>query len=406
MRILFCCEFYTPSVGGVQEVIKQIAERLVLRGHDVTVATTKLLNRDFDELNGVKIKGFEVSGNLVHGMVGDVEAYRRFVISGNFDAIIIKAAQQWTFDALWSVLPQIKAHKVFIPCGFSRFYEPSFANYFQIMPNILRQFDHLIFYASDYRDINFAREHGLTSISVIPNGASEIEFSVEPDPLFRERYGIGKEDFLCLTVGSFTGMKGHFEVASAFEKAKFEGPATLILNGNKISNSVKATLKTRAKGYIKSGLQGLNIIKEGPWLDIAKKVNAQAGNKKILITDLPRPELVQAFIAADLFVFASNIEYSPLVLFESAAAGTPFLSVPVGNAEEIARWTGGGVICPASRDERGYTHVDPVVLAEHMSKLAKDKSYLSSLGRTGKKNWSEKFTWDKIAMEYEKVLIS
>ena len=60
MRILFCCEFYAPSVGGVQEVVKQIAERLVIRGHEVTVATRKLPSREFDELNGVKIVGFDV----------------------------------------------------------------------------------------------------------------------------------------------------------------------------------------------------------------------------------------------------------------------------------------------------------------------------------------------------------
>src|SRR5207302_2380480 len=95
------------------------------------------------------------------------------------------------------------------------------------------------------------------------------------------------------------------------------------------------------------------------------KANREPG-KRVFYMDLPRSELVQAFMAADLFVFASNIEYSPLVLFESAAAGTPFLSAPVGNAEEIARWTGGGLICPAKIDARGYTRVDPRVLAVEM----------------------------------------
>ena len=36
MQFLFCCEFYYPSIGGVQEVMRQIAERMVLRGHQVT----------------------------------------------------------------------------------------------------------------------------------------------------------------------------------------------------------------------------------------------------------------------------------------------------------------------------------------------------------------------------------
>lgn len=42
MRLLFACELYHPSVGGVQEVLRQVAMRLVERGHEVTVATSRL----------------------------------------------------------------------------------------------------------------------------------------------------------------------------------------------------------------------------------------------------------------------------------------------------------------------------------------------------------------------------
>src|SRR5712691_5037237 len=103
MRLLFCCEFYHPSRGGVQEVMRQIAERMVLARHDVTVATSHLPERSFATLNGVRIREFKVAGNLAFGMSGEVEAYRDFVLHGGFDAILIKAAQQWTFDALWPV---------------------------------------------------------------------------------------------------------------------------------------------------------------------------------------------------------------------------------------------------------------------------------------------------------------
>ena len=106
---------------------------------------------------------------------------------------------------------------------------------------------------------------------------------------------------------------------------------------------------------------------------------------------------------ADLFVFASRIEYSPLVLFESAAAGTPFLTVPVGNAPEIARWTECGIICPASRDARGYTDVDPGELSLYMSRLMEEPELLKKLGQAGRKNWREKFTWEKISKMYESV---
>ena len=115
MNFLFCCEFYAPSVGGVQEVIRQIAERMIKRGHQVTIATTALESRDFKELNGVKIEEFVVSGNLVNGYSGEIDRYRDFVVNFPCDSLLIKAAQQWTFDALWADLVKIKARKIFIP---------------------------------------------------------------------------------------------------------------------------------------------------------------------------------------------------------------------------------------------------------------------------------------------------
>lgn len=441
MRILLCGERYAPSVGGVQEVLKQLAERFVRRGHDVTVATSKLRDRNFSELNGVQIKEFEVAGNQVRGMVGEVEAYRRFVVEGAFDVIMVKAAQQWTFDALWPVLSEVKAGKVFIPCGFSRMYEPEFAEYFQELPGVLRQFEHLIFYASDYRDIEFAKRHGCTNYSIIPNGASESEFAHEGDPLFRARHGIGPNELLFLSVGSLCEEKGHLETLKAFMAADLNGlPATLLLNckeweqeGRPRSarsdrrrwSQWKELLRQlyvqigllRMCLYILSRLLGkvgvdvtLVKINQADYRDemtkTADQIQRQGTNKHVLITDLDRPEVVQAFLNADLYICASHIEYSPLVLFEAAAAGTPFLSVPVGNAEEIARWTGAGVICPAPQDERGYTVPDPACLAEHMAHLVKDRDRLREMGAIGRTRWGERFTWDHIAQRYERILIA
>ena len=233
MRILLCCETFYPAGGGVAEVMRQIAERLARHGHTVAVATGADPRRTFASHNNVQIHGFGVSGNLARGISGEVDKFREFVIGYEADAILIKAAQQWTFDALWPVLDRIGGRKVFIPCGYSGLYEPDYADYFRQLPAILRKFDHLIFYAEKYRDIDFARAHGLTHFSVLPNGASEIEFEGTPDPAFRGRLGIGEQDFVFLTVGSPISMKGHKDIAEAFARLDTKGrTATLILNGN------------------------------------------------------------------------------------------------------------------------------------------------------------------------------
>jgi glycosyltransferase involved in cell wall biosynthesis len=287
------------------------------------------------------------------------------------------------------------------------------------MPEILRQFDHLIFYASDYRDTNFARQHNINNFSIISNGASEIEFSVQRESNFRERLNIEDNSFVILTVGTFTGGKGHYELAQAFHLANFNQPATLILNGNQSAIFLKLKTAVLIKHYLKMGprsmlkriyrdfLLAIGIIKKPKihdWTDIARAVNSEKSNKQIIITNLEREDVIQAFLNSDLFVFASNIEYSPLVLFESAAAGLPFLTVPVGNSKEIIEWTKGGVLCPAIVDKTGRTNVDSQLLAEEIMKLANNPEKREQLGESGKKNWLNNLTWGKIAIEYEKVL--
>jgi len=102
-------------------------------------------------------------------------------------------------------------------------------------------------------------------------------------------------------------------------------------------------------------------------------------------------------------VFASKVEYSPLVLFETAAAGTPFLSAPVGNADEIMRWTGGGILYDAIKDSRGYTQVDPQVLALEMSRCMNDRDMLKQLRTIARERWRS-FSWGVIVGYYEAIL--
>jgi L-malate glycosyltransferase len=417
MRILLACEFYYPSVGGVQEVMRQVAERLASRGHGVTVATTYLPERESRELNGVTIAEFKVSGNAVRGMTGNVEAYRRYLVKGDYDILMVKAAQQWTFDAMVPVLDQIHKPKVFIPCGFSGLYEPAYADYFREMPQVLARFDHLIFYASDYRDINMARNSGLSNFSIVPNGASELEFNVPKDAAFRGRLGIDEAAFVILTVGRPGAPKGHWELADAFALADFDQtPAVLILNGTvspgPSQSRVLVLLKTpywylrRVGGRVKRFLLRMPPYPKAPRepiSDVVARINVAAPAKMAMVLDLPRAELVQAYLNSDLFAFASHVEYSPLVLYEAAAAGLPFLTVPAGNSAEIAAWTGGGVVCPATQDERGYTQVDPAVLADQITNLAASPGRLVALGHAGRQAWSERFTWDRIVDKYEAI---
>jgi glycosyltransferase involved in cell wall biosynthesis len=382
MRILHTAEFYSPSVGGAQEVVRQISEQLARRGHEVTVATTRLPERPGSMLNGVRIEGFSISGNAVRGYTGETDAYLRFLRNGRFDVMMNYAAQQWATDLAYDVLGQVRYRKVLVPCGFSALYDPQYHSYFRALPEILRHYDHLIFHSCTGRDSDFARQNQIVHSSMIPNGASFEEFK-DPAISFRNHYGILQKEPLLITVGTHTGAKGHGVVMEAFRRANI-GRATLVIIGN-LLGSAGCLPQCR----IQARLTEL----------------ASFGKKKVLLLDPPRRDVVSAYHSADLFLFGSNIEYSPIVLFEAAASGTPFVSTACGNAVEIAEWTAAGRIVQTDRLADGNVRTSPAAMAKVMEELLTDKSRLKRLSDAGIENWKNRFTWEKIALQYEDLYL-
>jgi L-malate glycosyltransferase len=418
MKILFCVEFYYPSVGGAQEVVRQIAERMVSRGHEVGVATTRINSRKLPKHNGVTLFEFSVSGNRIRGLPGEVDRYQDFLRTGKFDVVIFYAAQQWTFDTAWPIMSRISARKIVIPCGYSNLYEVAYRKYFEELPEILRLMDAVVYHSQSYRDAAFGRLHQLENGVLIPNGADSSEFSVTADARFRRALSIDDSAVVLLTVGTMTGLKGHLELVRAFAKADFgDRKSALILNGNNPENGPRAATPRLFLALLQHGgvryafRQALKAVLRRVGIHVgtstairnrANRVNREQGAvKQVIVADLARSELIQAYLNADLFVFASNVEYSPLVLFEACAAGLPFISVPVGNAAEIVEWTGGGEICEAPVDKRGYTRVSPDVLRRRIEALVRDPDKLSQLGKSGLAACQARYNWDTIAQRYE-----
>jgi glycosyltransferase involved in cell wall biosynthesis len=384
MRILHTVELYAPSVGGAQEVVKQVSERLVARGHDVTVATTRLTERTNAVHNGVKIAEFDVSGNAVRGIVGEVERYRRFVRGGRFDVVMSYATQQWATDALLPIAGDLDAATVLAPCGFSALHDPAYAGFFAELPDQLAGWDRLVFHSSTYQDVAFARSHGLSNIEVIPNAADEREFGAgaaeraERRARFRRTHDIPDDEPLLLTVGGHTGGKGHGLVLEALALLRGRR-ATLALVGN-------TPLGQGCLPTCRRGAQAVSAISRG--------------RRRALLLDPARDGVIDAYFAADLFVFGSRVECSPLVLFEAAAAGLPFISVPAGNAAEIARWTGAGSGIPGRR-KGGLVRGSPIRMAAEIARLLDDPQRLSAMGNAGRAAWRRDYSWDQVASRYE-----
>lgn len=381
MKILHTVEFYYPSVGGMQEVVRQLSERLVNSGHEVTVATTRLAERGDKVMAGVRIEEFAVSGKLATGMIGEVERYRRFVSDSDFDVITNFAAQQWATDAVITDLKKIRAKKVFVPTGFSELNHPRFREYFESMKQWMKLYDMNVFLSNEYRDIDFARKAGVHNMVVIPNGASEDEFLPQAACDVRAKLAIPADHLLILHVGSHTGLKGHREAIRIFSKAKISN-ATLLIAANNFGSGCGASCRIRQSIFNALPMRRID-------------------GKRLIITSLSRTDTVAAYQSADLFLFPSNVECSPLVLFECMASRTPFLTTDVGNAAEILHWSGGGAMLPTVSNSKGFSKAKVVESAALLTELSRDKSARERMAASGYTAWQERFCWGKIAGEYE-----
>lgn len=384
MKILHCVESYFPAMGGMQEVVRQLSERLVKLGHDVTVATRKQSDRNFVELNGVKIIDFEISGNAVVGIKGEREKYEHFLVNNNFEIITFFAAQQWATDIALPLLKQIKAKKVSVPTGYSGFYWKDYQNYFNDMKTYIHGYDMNVFLSDNYRDINFARENKVTNYCIIPNGAGEDEFLNDSTIDVRKAIGVVPDSFLILHVGSFTSVKGHIEAIKIFLKSNLKN-ATLLLIGNNHEHFKEEFNKNYRYFWLRS--------------------IARLKGNKIIIGKFEREFTVASYKQSNLFLFPSNIECSPIVLFECAAAKLPFLSTDVGNSVEIAKWTEGGIILPTDIDKEGYSHAKINESTKLLNELVANKTKREELASKAFTHWKEKFSWEKITKNYESLYL-
>ncbi len=366
LSILNTVEFYEPHIGGSEKVVQQLSEWLVKRGHEVTVATTKLAERTFKELNGVRIEEFNISGAFAKGFSGnDVDRYQQFLLNHQADVVFNYAAQQWATDLALGTLEQTSKRRINIiaPCGYSALSDnntlqlPEFADYFnRVIPIYLPKYDAAVYHSKQYQDYEFAQNYGFNNSVIIPNGVCEEEFSQMPTFDFRMKYKI-KTKYLGLCVANFFPGKGQDRVIECLRKMNrpdltmvFIGRQGVLLNG----------LKAKARG--------LNVR---------------------FLVDVPREVTLAAYCQADIFLFGSDKECSPLVIIEAKASRTPFVSTDCGNVRE---WKG-GVVCA------------PDKMPLYANKILNDEIIRKSLAEDGWKEWKENLTWEAVADRYEELYL-
>ena len=393
LEILHTAITYPPCVDGVSYVVQTISEKLASRGHRVVVATGQHPQRDFQQLNGVEIREFDILGNQTLGYTGNTQSYIDFLKSFSGDVMMNYAGQVWTSDLVYPLLDALKYIKMFAPCGYSRLNNPVFAAYFEGMPRVLHKYDHIVYHSENYQDKLFGDKHSVQHYSIIPNGALAEEF-LDNRQGFREMYGINTSRmFLC--VANYGAEKNQEMVLRAYLEAAVPD-STLVFIGSDFNKYAWEQLRTDPSAKCLTHLLSIGgaKLRRHIWNRIFQTHSLRGpslpGLNVRIFENVPRDMVVSAYHEADLFLYGSQVECFPLVILEAMASRTPFISTDCGNVRELP----GGIVVSSAAE-----------MTQTIRLLVDNGTEWSNLAQAGHQRWKQRHQWDKIVDQYERLYL-
>jgi glycosyltransferase involved in cell wall biosynthesis len=390
MRLGFFCNFSHRHVGGSEIVLKHISERLVKNyNYEVNVYSFSC-DASFQD-NGVNYFRCDRGDGFISQ------------VSQN-DCIMVYSDSFWEFDTLVKNIDRVNCKICVALVG--AYHLQSHPEIFSLLKNNTNRFN-LITHSSLNSDYKWCQSVGL-GVRVIPNGVDLSEFE-NNKVNFREKYDI-KANNIILNVSSFFFGKGQVYLPKICDKLacpKFGTP-----------KGVKCPRDMR--GYGRSGdfclVSISNTVKyphEKMFLDRFKRTleKQEYEFEYKVLRDIPREDVVAAFLFSSVFLFTSLKEVSPIVILEAMASGTPWVSMDVGCLEE---YIGGldGITSPGNLirnnklDVKGNKVITTEIISEYAScvnSLLSEYEIRSEMARAGNDLVESKYSWDKIVELYHNV---
>ena len=357
MKIIQITPNFPPSIGGVQNCVKEISLGLSKNGHEVFVFTSD------EGINGNHVNYF---GNIkVNYLKTFYFAHTPIIPSLFFKLMAVQKDSIMHVHISKAYVPEITYivskirnipyiahfHLDVGPSGSFGFLLPFYKNIF--LKKVLMSAAKIIVLNKNYKKI-MSEKYGIEkNVVVIPNGVSKKFFNL------RKKKNVGKPANL-LYVGRLSVQKAVDRLIMAMTYLKNKAVLHIVGDGE-LKNQLKSLI-------IKLKLK--NVFLEGP-----KKNN----------------ELLKYYKSADIFVLSSLQEGHPLVLSEAMAAGIPVVASDVMGNHEYVGDTGILVNPPA-----------PEKFAGAIDNLINSKALYKKLVRKGIKK-AENFTWTKIISKIERV---
>jgi glycosyltransferase involved in cell wall biosynthesis len=305
IKVLQVCSKYYPDTGGVEEHVKNISERLV-KNFEVSVFTTdpsgKLPKEEL--VNEVKVIRFK--SWAPHEAYYFSAALKKHLAkhSNSFD--IVHAHNYGALPALYAAQTKGKNKLVFTPhyhgTGHTFIRALLHKPYKFLGKTIFEKADGIVCVSNHEKSLivnNFKVDD--EKVVVIPNGVNLEEFKS------LKRIKKSCKTMLCVSrLEKYKGIQYLIEVLPLLES--------------------DVVLEIVGKGPYKE-----NLVK------LAEKLNVSDRVKFFQV--LPRSELLQKYVDADVFVLLSKHEAYGLSVAEALCAGTPCI---VANTSALTEWVDGG----------------------------------------------------------------
>ena len=356
MKVIQVLSYYPPHLGGLENVAREISEKLASKGHKVEVYTSNIGCRGpiIQPVKNLKInylKGWE----FAHSVFIPTLFFRLLKVPK--DSIMhIHTGQIFVPEVAYLVSKLIKVpyiihfHADVRLSGKLGILLPLYKNIF--LKRVLKSAHKIIVLDKKY-EVLLNHNYGIyNNIAVIPNGVSD-SFFVEKATL-----------------------------SSKYTNLLFVGRLSVVKNVPKL---IKATT------FLKNNVI-LHIVGDGEKMREIEILITEGNLSNIIIYGKKTGEnLIGFYKNADIFLLASDYEGLPLVLLEAMASGTPIIASDVIGIRELVENTGILVNPPT-----------PENFAKAIDGLIENKSLqntLSKMGRDKAKNYS----WDAIIEKIEDI---